>query len=99
MIAADELSKVVTAQNVEKLRDYLASEFGLDKDSEFEGIYPLILALWGSGIPQGVYQFFKDMHILEKQVMNYLGQLGADVKTAETDVALSTYNWYERFKL
>lgn len=83
-IAANEIKKEITPENVKKLKDFLAEEFGLNQDADFEGIYPLILALWGSGIPQGIYQFFHDLHVLEKQLQIYMSSLGSDISTAET---------------
>lgn len=71
---------------LERLRDFLADQFGLTKDANFEGIYPLLLVLYASGIPQGIYLFFHDLRILERQIMNYIATLGADIKTAESDV-------------
>lgn len=85
-IAANEIKKEITPENVKKLKDFLAEEFGLNQDADFEGIYPLILALWGSGIPQGIYKFFHDLHVLEKQIQIYMETLGSDISAAETAI-------------
>lgn len=83
--------KEITPENVKKLKDYLAEQFGLTQNDDFAGIFPLILALWGSGIPIGVYQFFHNLLVLEKQIQQYLASLGADIATAENDLSsLST---------
>lgn len=87
--ALSEIQKEVTPENIRKLRDFLADQFGLTQDVNFEGIYPLILSAYASGIPQGILLFFHDLHILERQVMNYLASLGSDVKTAESDLSIA----------
>lgn len=76
-------SQVLTEENVKKLKDFLADQFGLTSDVDFEGIYPALIALWGSGIPQGVYASLKLAYYIEKQVSTYLAQLGADVAAVE----------------
>ena len=84
-------SKELTPENVKKLKDYLAEQFGLTQDDNFDGIFPLLLALWGSGIPISVYQFFHNLLVLEKQIQQYLESLGADIATAESTLnSLST---------
>lgn len=86
IIAAES---VINKENAKKLFDFLKEQFALTPDVDFEGIYPLILSLYASGIPQGIYLFFHDLHVLERQVMNYIQSLGADVKTAENDLSLA----------
>lgn len=93
MIPGEIASKAISeinVKNAERLRDFLAKEFGLTSDVDFEGIYPIIALLFENrDILIGVYTFFHDLHVLEKQVQNYIANLGADVKTAESDVTLA----------
>jgi len=98
-LGASEAQKVFNEQNARKLIDFLKEQFALTSDVDFEGLYPLILSLYVSGVPQGIYQFFHDLHVLEKQIQNYLGTLGADVKTAENDLVQTGLNWAEYFHL
>lgn len=77
------IAKELTPDNLETLKDFLADQFGLTEDNDFQGIIPLLIAAYGSGIPQGIYQFFHDLHVLERQIQNYLAALGSDITSAE----------------
>lgn len=66
----------------------LLVEFFSGPDSQ-EKIAAVLMTLYASGIPQGIYSFFHDLHVLEKQIQLYIESLGSDIKAAES--TLSSY--------
>lgn len=82
-IAGTTASKVVTPANVKKLKGYLAKEFGITPEDNWEGLYLAAAALYGSGIPQAVYDALKLLFYIEKQVSAYLQTLGADLNAVD----------------
>lgn len=83
-LGTQEIENVVNVQNAKKLIEYLKEEFGLTEDVDFEGIYPILALMFEHrDVIKGMYMFFHDLHVLEKQIQNYLELLGADIGKAE----------------
>lgn len=88
-IAADQAVNVVS-EIPGKVRTFYADfmQWLESEDSEIK-IASLAEILYASGIPQGAYLFLHDLHVLERQIMNYIASLGADIKTAESDLSIA----------
>lgn len=86
MIPAGELALKYGPAEEEKAKTlvkYLAEAFGLTSEDDFVGLYELALVLYGSGIPTAIYDSFKTVALILRQISTYLGQLGADVSAVD----------------
>lgn len=75
-----EVLKYATPENAKKLKDFLIEQFGLDAQSDFEGLIPLALLLYPRAIE--LAQFMHNLLVIEGQVMTWLENAGADIQSA-----------------
>ena len=70
------------SKELHTLVDLLVDFFsGPDQDLKIGAV---LLSLYSSGIPQGMYSMGHDLHVLVKQLQLYIAQLGADISSAES---------------
>lgn len=67
-IGIEAAEKYITPENVAKLRDYLAEQFGLTADADYAGIWELLAIAYGSGLLKDAVLFIKGLYVLEAQI-------------------------------
>lgn len=91
-MAADEavkaLQKEITPDKIRELVNEILSQFALDKESNYQGIYPMAVVAIEELYPvlKEARAFLHNMVVLQVQLMNYLATLGSDLATATSVV-------------
>lgn len=62
----------------------ILEQFGISKDTDFQGLIPLAALLYPRAKELAV--FLKNMLVIQGQIMNYLETLGSDIESATKTV-------------
>jgi len=70
---------IPSKEQIDSLVEFLKKQFALSSDSDYEGLIPLAILLYGPA--KELLLFLHNMLTIEGQIMNYLETLGADIES------------------